>query len=189
MRKSEERIFEQFIKEYEKRTVKYLSSRYSVLPEEDIRDIMQDSYVVLHRNIEAKKQTEPHYPFFLRTCINLCLKAIGKQGKHIDVRIDETDTQQKNRVSMDRIERILQVGDEQEAVLREKQKLVREVLGEMATRCRELLWSYYADELSWAVIAGQCGLKNADTAKSYASRCRQTFKEKYNQIKTSFYGK
>ena len=92
-------------------------------------------------------------------------------------------------VSMNKVESILQVCDEQESVLKEKQKLVHEALGEMATRCRELLWSFYADELSWATIACQYGLKNADTAKAQASRCRQTFKEKYNYIKTKFYGK
>lgn len=189
MNKSEERIFEQFIKKNEQRAVNFLSSKYSALSGESIRDIIQDSYVTLHKNIEAKKITEPQYPYFLKICINLSLKAIGKQGKHIVVGINETDIQQKNMVSMNKVESILQVCDEQESVLKEKQKLVHEALGEMATRCRELLWSFYADELSWATIACQYGLKNADTAKAQASRCRQTFKEKYNYIKTKFYGK
>jgi DNA-directed RNA polymerase specialized sigma24 family protein len=92
-------------------------------------------------------------------------------------------------VSMKKVETILQVSEEHESVIKEKKQLVHEALGEMATRCRELLWSFYADELSWATIAEQCGLKNADTAKAAASRCRQTFKEKYNHLRLMFYGK
>ncbi len=189
MDKTEERIFEQFISKYEQRTVNYLSSKYSVLSGENIRDIIQDSYVVLHKNIQAQKVSEPQYPYFLKICINLSLKAIGKQGKHIVVGINETDIQQKDTVSMQKVESILQVCDEQESVINEKKQLVQDALAEMATRCRELLWSFYADELSWATIAGQFGLKNADTAKAQASRCRQTFKEKYNHLRLKFYGK
>lgn len=189
MNKSEERLFGLFIQKYEQKTVNYLSSRYSALSGESIRDIIQDSYAVLHKNIVAKKVSEPQYPYFLKICINLSLKAITKQGKHIIVGIDETDIQQKNTVSMHQVESILQVCDEQESVINEKRQLVRDALDEMATRCRELLWSFYADELSWATIAGQFGLKNADTAKSQASRCRQTFKEKYNHLRLMYYDK
>ena len=189
MNKSEERVFEKFIKKYEQRTVNYLSSKYSTLSEESIRDIIQDSLVTLHKNIEAKKVDEPQYPYFLKICINLSLKAITKQGKHIIVGINETDVQQKNTVSRYKVESILQVCDEQESVINEKKKLVHDALEEMASRCRDLLWSFYADELSWATIAGQFGLKNADTAKSQASRCRQTFKEKYNHLRLISYGK
>lgn len=189
MDKSEERVFEQFIRKYEQRTVNFLSSRYSALSGESIRDIIQDSYITLHKNIEAQKVTSPQYPYFLRICINLSLKAIGKQGKHMVLGINETDIQQKDMVSMKKVESILQIGDEQESIIKEKQKMVHDALGNMATRCRELLWSFYADELSWATIASQYGLKNADTAKAQASRCRQTFKEKYNSLKVNFYGK
>ena len=189
MNKSEERVFEKFIKKYEQRTLNYLSSKYSTLSEESIKDIIQDSYVTLHKNIEAKKVAEPQYPYFLKICINLSLKAITKQGKHIIVGINDTDVQQKNMVSMYKVENILQVCDEQESVINEKKKLVHDALEEMASRCRELLWSFYADVLSWATIAGLYGLKNADTAKSQASRCRQTFKEKYNHLRLMSYGK
>ena len=189
MNMSEERIFTKFIQKYEERTMNYLSSKYSVLSGESIRDIIQDSYVVLHKNIEAKKVAEPQYPYFLKICINLSLKAIGKQGKHIIVGINDTDIQQANMISMHKVESILQVSAEQDSVINEKKQLVHNALGEMATRCKELLWSFYADELSWATIAGQFGLKNADTAKSQASRCRQTFKEKYNRLRIQTYGK
>ena len=181
-----EKIFAQFIKDYEQKAMNTLSSRYSVLSEESLRDIIQDSYVTLYENIAAKKINEPHYPYFLKICMNLSLKAISRQGKHIVVGINENDIQQKDTVSMHKVESILQVCDEHESAVNEKKQLVHDALGNMPTRCRELLWSFYANELSWATIADQYGLKNADTAKSAASRCRQTFKEK---LKNLLYGK
>ena len=83
----------------------------------------------------------------------MSLKAIGKQGKHVIVGINDTDIQQPNTVSMHKVESILQVSAEQDSVINEKKQLVHNALGEMGTRCRELLWSFYADELSWATIA------------------------------------
>ena len=176
-------IFKDFIERNEQKAFNVLSSKYSVLSREDIKDIMQDAYVILYNNIRAKKVSDPQYPYFLKTCINLSLKAIGKRGKHIVVGISETDIQQKDLISMNKIECVLQACDELESVINEKKQLVHDAFGEMATRCKELLWSFYADELSWATIAIQSGLKNADTAKTAASRCRQTFKEKYNHLR------
>ena len=189
MNKTEEKIFEQFIKEHEQKAMNTLSSKYSVLSKESIKDIIQDSYLTLYKNIEAKKVNEPHYPYFLKICMNLSLKALRKQGKHMVVGINEDDIRQENTVSMRKVESILQVCDEHESAVNEKKQLVRDALGNMPARCQELLWSFYADELSWATIAGQFGLKNADTAKAAASRCRQTFKEKFNHLKSQFYGK
>ena len=189
MDKSYEKSFAEFIEVNEQKAINTLSRRYSVLAEEDIKNIIYDSYAVLHKNIVDKKVEKPDYPYFLKICYNLSLKAIKKQGSHIVLGINDANIQQTNMVSMKKVETILQVSEEQESVIKEKKQLVHEALGEMATRCRELLWSFYADELSWATIASQYGLKNADTAKSQASRCRQTFKEKYNHLKMSIYGR
>ena len=189
MNRSAERFFEQFIRDNEEKAMKVLLSRFPVLSKESVKDIIHDSLVTLYKNIEVHKIEAPQYPYFLKICINLSLKAMKKQGKHLILGINDTDILQKDMVSMRKVEDILQVCDEQELILKEKQNLVHEALGNMATRCRELLWSFYADELGWATIASQYGLKNADTAKSQASRCRQTFKEKYNHLKMSIYGR
>lgn len=189
MDKTYERTFADFIKVNEQKAINTLSKHFSVLSEEDIKNIIYDSYAVLHKNIVDRKVEKPDYPYFLKICNNLSLKAVKKQGIHIVLGINDTNIQQANMVSMKKIETILQVSEEQESVIKEKKQLVHEALEKMATKCRELLWSFYADELSWATIANQCGLKNADTAKAAASRCRQTFKEKYNNLRLNFYGK
>ena len=189
MNKEEKGAFEQFVKRNEQKTLNFLHSRYSDLPDTSIQDIVQDAYIALYNNIEARKVEGPLYPYFLRICINLSLKALRKQGNHIVVGIDDTDIQQKNTISMNKVESILQVCEEEEVVIKEKKQFVHDALSQMATRCRELLWSYYADELSWATIATMSGLKNADTAKSQASRCRQTFKEKFKYLWAQFYDK
>ena len=172
--------FQQFIDDYEERAYKFLTSRYSVLSGEEIREIIHDSYAVLCKNIIDDKIAEPVYSYFVKICINLSLKSMKKNGSNVIVGINDTDVRQKNTISMYKVESILQVDDEALSVKNERKQLVHEALSNMATRCRELLWSFYADELSWAKIADQCGLKNAETAKASASRCRQTFKEKFN---------
>ena len=187
--KSYEKAFENFVKQNEQRAINTLSKHYSVLSEEDIKNIISESYLVMHKNIIAKKVAEPLYPYFLKICNNLSLKAIRKQSEHTILGIQENIIQQPNMISMNKVESILQVCQEEESVLNEKKQLVHDTLREMATRCRELLWSFYADELSWATIAKQCGLKNADSAKAAASKCRKTFKEKYNQLIMKNHGK
>ena len=181
--------FVTFRNENESKAKKSISYQFPVLPEEEIIDIIHDSYAILYKNILEKKieMNDYLYPSFLRTCYNLSHKAIKKYGGHLLQGI--TDVKQTNTVSMYQVESILKVCDEQRLIINEKKQLVHNALDEMATRCRELLWSFYADELSWATIAGQYGLKNADTAKSQASRCRQTFREKYNRLRRQYYGK
>lgn len=189
MDRSYEKSFIEFIKQNEGKAKKVLTNHFPVLSEDDIQDIIYDSYAIMHKSITEKKVAEPQYPYFLRICYNLSLKTINKQGSHIIVGINETDIQQPNMVSINKVESILQVCEDNESIIKEKKELVHEALSQMAKKCKELLWSFYADELNWATIAAQCGLKNADTAKSAASRCRQTFKEKYNHLRLQYYGK
>lgn len=181
--------FKQFVSLYEDRAYKVLEKRFSVLSGEEIRDIVHDAYFVLCKSIIDKKISEPVYSYFVKICINLSLKSIRKNGSNVIVGINDTEVRQKNTISMYKVESILQVDDEALSIKKERQQIVREALSSMATRCRELLQSFYTDEMSWSAIADQCGLKNAETAKSSASRCRQTFKEKYNYLKSHFYGK
>lgn len=188
MKKSEEKIFADFIKKNEQRAKSTLCSKFPVLSEENIKDIMQDALLVLHKNIEEGKVDGPQYPYYLKICFNLGLKAVNKSSKYMVVGIGDTEVMQKDTVSMYKVECILQVSDEQDSVISEKKQLVHEALEEMPTKCKDLLWSFYADELSWATIAQQFGMKNADSAKSQASRCRRSFKEKYNTLRLRYNG-
>ena len=78
--------------------------------------------------------------------------------------------------------------DEETNISERKSKLVHSILDVMSPQCKKLLWSFYAEDLNWTTIADMNGLSNANSAKSTANRCRKTFKEKYNELKTKIYG-
>lgn len=185
--------FNKFISDNRERTLFFLKSKYSELSEDDIKDVYQESSLALYKNIETNKLSELSsslYTYFLKICINQSMKVISKQGKHLTVGINETDVKQKNMVSISKVENVIKVSSESESsdVVERKAKLVHSILDVMTPQCKKLLWSFYAEDLNWATIAQQNGLSNANTAKSTANRCRNSFKEKYNEIKTKIYG-
>lgn len=185
--------FNNFISENRARTLSFLKSRYSDLSEEDIEDVYQESSIALHQNIKTSKLSELSsslYTYFLRICINQSLKTIRQQGKHLTVGINDTDIKQKNTVSLSKVESVIRMNSECESseVLERKTKLVHSILAVMTPQCKKLLWSFYAEDLNWTTIAQQNGLSNANSAKSTANRCRNSFKEKYNELKTKIYG-
>jgi DNA-directed RNA polymerase specialized sigma24 family protein len=94
-------------------------------------------------------------------------------------------------VSMAKVENVIRISSENEIseVLERKAKLVHSILDAMSPQCKKLLWSFYAEGMNWATIAQQNGLSNANSAKSTANRCRNSFKEKYNELMTKIYGK
>ena len=185
--------FNKFISDNRERTLFFLKSKYSELSEDDIKDVYQESSLALYKNIETNKLSELSsslYTYFLKICINQSMKVISKQGKHLTVGINETDVKQKNMVSISKVENVIRVSFEGESsdVVERKAKLVHSILDVMTPQCKKLLWSFYAEDLNWATIAQQNGLSNANSAKSTANRCRNSFKEKYNEIKTKIYG-
>ena len=182
-----------FIERHRNEALRVLASRYKTLASEDLENIFLESLKILHENIQKGKVSDLLYPYFLKICINQSRKEISKQTKLPIVGINDTDIMQKNCVSQRIVEKALQVcqeQDEAESVVSErKSKLVHSILDSMSPQCKQLLWSFYAEDLSWATIAGQTGLANANTAKSSANRCRQTFKEKYIHLIHRIYGR
>ena len=181
-----------FIEGHREDTLRFLASRYSTLADEDIENIFLESVKILYENIMKGKVSDLLYPYFLKICIYQALKEIGKQTKHRVVGITDTDIKQQNSVSQRSVEKVLQVCQEQDEeeseVSERKAKLVHSILDSMSPQCKKLLWSFYAEDLNWATIAGLIGLANANSAKSSANRCRQTFKDKYFHLKSRIYG-
>ena len=165
MDRREEDKFGKFKSEHEPKAISFLKGKFNTLSDASIMSIIQDSYVVLYQSIKKKKISELYYPYFLKTCINLSLKAVAKQSAHVILGINyDKDIVQKKSISLDKVNEMLMKQAEEDDALKEKKELVHQTL----------------------TIAGLYGLKNADSAKTAASRCRQTFKEKYAQIKNIY---
>lgn len=185
--------FTQFISQHRERAISFLNSRFQDLGAEELEDVFQESSIALFQNIKSGKVadlTSSLYSYFLRICINQTLKALTRKEKHVTVSINETEVQQRDMISMTRVEQALKACSDEEAdsVAERKSKLVRSILEVMSPQCKMLLWSFYAEDLSWSVIAASAGLANANSAKSTANRCRHAFKEKYNALKSKIYG-
>lgn len=185
--------FNRFVNANRERTLFFLKSKYTELSEEDIKDVYQESSLALYKNIETNKLTDLSsslYTYFLRICINQSLKTIRNQGLHLTLGINDTDVKQKNMVSLAKVDSIMKECSESEAteITERKAKLVHSILDVMSPQCKKLLWSFYAEDMNWSTIADMNGLSNANSAKSTANRCRNTFKEKYNELKTKIYG-
>ena len=185
--------FNKFISENRERTLIFLKSRYSELSEDDIKDVYQESSLALYLNIESGKLSEltsSLYTYFLRICINQSLKVIRSSGRTPETSFDIT---QNSKISESKLNDIIiaspispkaSKSPEQELMVEEMKTLVNSALNEMAEKCKQLLRSYYYEELSWMNIACLFSIKGgADSAKVQASKCRQRFEEKNKELK------
>lgn len=185
--------FNQFLEGNRSAIIALLRSRYSGLSNDDIEDVYQESSIALYQNIAANKFTDYSgslRSYFVRICINQSLKALGKKEKMPMVDIDHAVVTSKESVSLSNIQNVLNLSseDEDHKVTERKERLVQSILKEMTDKCRQLLWGHYADGLKWSVIAGMYNLANDKSAKTTANRCRDSFKEKYLELKEKIYG-
>ena len=170
----------------------FLRLRYSKLSSDDIEDIYQESSLALFHNISSKKFTDfgKLRSYFKKICINQSLKILGKKGTIPIIEINGSGMGTRYGISLANVQEVLEIcSDEEEAKeMERKAKLVHSILKTMTNKCKQLLWSHYADGLSWDVIAEMNGLANANTAKATAYRCRDSFKEKYLELEAKIYG-
>ena len=163
--------FDSFIADNRGRTLAFLVSRYSELSEEDAEDIYQESSVILYQNIKNGK--------------------VGKLSNSLytTLGINDQDVVQRSMVSQAKVDSILNTAAacEDSEMMERKSKLVHAILEAMTQQCQRLLWSFYADDLSWSTIADMTGLANANSAKSSANRCRNAFKAKYEELITKIF--
>ncbi len=70
-------------------------------------------------------------------------------------------------------------------------EIVSQALDALATRCRELLSSYYAHKrMTWSDIASRFGIQGgANSAKVSAGRCRERLTQRCHEIEREQYGR
>ena len=176
----------QFLSEMKDRTLMYLCYAFPALSGDDIEDVYQDASIAFYLNIcngKLGSMNSSLYTYFLRICINQSLKMLKKKEQIQTLVIGDGGTGVKS-VSYDVVEKAMMSYDDAETRRKEerKQHLVKILIGEMSDQCRNLLLGHYVEGQSWQVIAQQCGLANADTAKSIACRCRKKFKDKFMSL-------
>jgi RNA polymerase sigma-70 factor (ECF subfamily) len=65
--------------------------------------------------------------------------------------------------------------------LNDRQRLLREVIGLLGEKCRDLLLLYYYRQYSTEAIIEELGYKNPDVVKSQKARCLRSIRERFEQ--------
>lgn len=107
----------------------------------------------------------------------LTLNYTGYQKENVHKKYIEMD----GTISNDQCKAILNVCNETDnSIYRE---IISQALDTLASRCKDLLGSYYSHKTNWSDIAAKLGINGgADSAKSAASRCRKTLFERCHEI-------
>ena len=165
------------------------------LSTDNFEDIFQESVIALYNNIGTQITcTLSSYFYFI--CRNQTLKYIRKESRmdHFDMTESAYDEQKRSGFSSQKLNMILQtipserilpqISDMPDNVLEfsNMKERVYKALDEMAKTCKQLLTKYYIEGFSWIEIAMEFELKNSNTAKAAANRCRNRFKEKYKEL-------
>lgn len=161
----------------------------SELSEEDYEDIFQESVIALYKKIGTKIECTLN-TFFYAICLRQTLKFVRDKKKTDS--IDSTgltdsalDTGKQTGVSAKKLKQIIQTipsankaPDELSDINQMKERVSR-ALDEMAGKCKQLLTKFYIEGYSWEEIANDYELKDSQSAKVVANRCRKRLKEKY----------
>jgi len=171
-------------------TLNFLRKNFTGLREEDYEDIYQDASCSLWENMVSGKYVNDGKAtlktYFMSIVKNTAHNVLRKQGT---VAIDDYLKIQRNDdetdyVDMDRVDSLINLCNEIDHVSEHDRArieyLVHQIINDLG-KCKELLWGHYCDQLPWSDLAGMCNLATADVAKTTGNRCRNKFKEKYNE--------
>ena len=183
---------EEFINRNKERTIKFLSSRYSGLSRQDVEDVFQDSSIALY---EKDREGILHsiksslYTYFIGICTNKALRIVEKQKRISSIDINCVPYR-NSTISSDKIQDIIDLtesGLSQDEICN-IDEIVDMVMNELSPKCQNLFLGYYWENLSTQAIAAMYGYANANVVKSEKYRCLGLFRQKYNDLKTKFYG-
>ena len=159
---------------YEDNRSKFISfaKRYN-LPEEDVIDIYQDAFIVLHNNlVNGKLQT-------LTSSIATYLFGIGKRLIYERMR-----TNKKNVSFEDQMEVLPEQAaevinfDSIDNELNEEQQLMKIHFDTLGEKCREILTLFYYRGFSIQDILNNTNYTSENVIKSTKSRCMKSLKER-----------
>ena len=188
-----------FLRDSREKSLRFLQSKYTSLPIEDLEDVYQESAIALYQKIQSGGLSEltcSLYSYFLVICKNQAEKWL--RDNHIQQMVYEESSNEEdideniNKNRLEDLEKWVGLYDMDDDFNTVDYQCfldkVKEGVRNMPAPCNQVLWSYYWDGFSHQQIAELYGMKSEDVCKTQASRCKKKFGEFIKKIKPH-YGK
>lgn len=139
----------------------------------DADDVLQDAVILLDEMIRSGRfRGESKLSSFL---IGIAKNIIRNGLRNADKVVYKEDVSENNSEQESSPEDVLMVQERNENE-QKRDQLLRDALGELTARCREVITLYYFKSYSMAQIAEERKLSSAAQAKKDAHDCRQMLK-------------
>lgn len=162
----------------------FLQNRYGIA-EDDCKDIFQESFLVLHKNIREGKleeMTASLSTYFLSICKNKALEFLRGASRSVGVEREADLSLMDGEIQNQKIEALLALDEGDEVIEAQKEELVRSIVRDLPSPCNELLWGFYRDNLSMKSLADMFNYKSEGVVKVTKHRCSEKFRERYNRL-------
>lgn len=161
-----------------------LQNRYSI-PEEDCKDIFQESFIVLYDNIRSGKLenlTSSLSTYFISICRNKALEHLRLTSKSINTNKEMSLSLMDGAIQEEKIEALLAFDNGDETIELQKEELVKSIVRDLPSPCNELLWGYYRDNLSMKSLADMYNYSSESSVKVTKHRCCEKFRVRYQEL-------
>lgn len=178
-------ILDSFVRTQHDKTIAYLKANFTI-SDDDCEDIFQDSFIILHRNIQdgkLDKLTSSVSTYFMAICRNKTLELLRSKRKYVS-KVSEPRFNDDRSIDFatDKVESILMLDSDDYAAVEEKEALVRKIVMDLPTPCNELLWGYYRDGLTMKTLAKKFNYASENAVKVTKHRCCEKFRIRFNDL-------
>lgn len=167
------------------KTLAFLQNQFG-LSEEDSKDVFQESFVVLHNNINSGKLdhlSSSLSSYFTGICINKAKEVLRQRHKFIRLEDQFFETEIKD----EKIETLLKMETDNLSFIERKNALVRHIVWEMPSPCKELLWGFFRENYSLKTLAQMYNYSSENSVKVTKHRCQNKFKARFNELKEALF--
>lgn len=182
-----ERRIEKFVKEQWQKTRVLLLSRYS-LSEDECADVLNDSLIILWRNIKENKvgldcmgpEEKSCSTYFMTICRNKTMELLRSKNRFTNISPKQDQDKETIQFLPDKIETILALDEDYSEYQEEKEDLVRSIIKDLPSPCNELLWGYYGNGDSIKDLAHDYYKGSESAVKVTKHRCTNKFRQRFN---------
>jgi RNA polymerase sigma factor (sigma-70 family) len=163
------------------KTLNYLSKNYG-LSQDNCKDVFQESFIILYRNISEGKLTEltsSLSTYFTSICRNKAMEMLRGIAKMSAVDDETSLTLMEGEFKEEKIHTLISLDDN--TFENEKQDLINGIVNDLPSPCNELLWGFYRDGLSLKVLAKMHNYSEA-SIKVVKFRCTEKFRLRYKKL-------